>query len=439
MKRIFGTDGIRGLVNEELTIELAMKTANAVSRLFAGKYETLLIASDTRNSKEMFENAITAGALSAGMNVEICGILPTPGLAYLTKKKKTVGIMISASHNPSNYNGLKVLKEGFKISDELEVEMENIILNKKLDYVPYGEIGKIKINNIKQNYINYLVDMFTNLSFNKKIALDVSNGAAYNIVNEIFDKLNLNYDIYYNEPNGFNINEDCGSTYENSLSKIVTEQKYDLGILFDGDADRCLFIDHKGNLVDGDKLIAINSIKLKKQNRLKNNLVVSTIMSNLGFEEFLNSNNIDLYRTNVGDKYVLEKMIECNAVIGGEQSGHIIFLDKSTSGDAILTSLETLEALSIQNSCLQELTMKIPEYPQKLKSISVKDKSAVMNDKRLEKLLNKYSKDHTLRVVIRPSGTEHKIRVMIEGKNTILVNKITDEFVNVIESIDYGL
>ncbi|BBE30654.1 phosphoglucosamine mutase [Tepiditoga spiralis] len=436
MKRLFGTDGIRGIVNEELTIEVGVRLANSLAKIYAGRYETLLVASDTRNSAEMFEYAIATGAISAGMNVEICGVIPTPALAHLTKEKKAIGIMISASHNPSIYNGLKVFCEGFKIPDELEVDLENLILSKEMDYSPYGEIGKVKRSKLKNKYIDYIVDIFKGLKTKYKIAIDVGNGASGTVVESIFDKLEIKYDIYNNTPDGFNINEKCGSTVPETLSNIVKNDGYDLGILFDGDADRCLFINKNGNLIDGDKLIAINSFKQKEQNRLKNDTVVTTVMSNLGFEEYLKKHGIKLLRTQVGDKYVLEKMLEFGANIGGEQSGHIIFLDRSTTGDGIITALETLHTLSYFDKSIEELTSEISDYPQLLKNVSVKDKKSIMLDERIIKKIKKYENIEDFRVLIRPSGTEHKIRVMTEGKDQKLVNDVVDEFVELIERID---
>lgn len=436
MKRLFGTDGIRGIVNEELTVELAMKVGNAVARLYSGKYKTLMIAKDTRNSGDIFEKAISVGAMSAGMKVETLGVVPTPTLSYLTKKKNSIGIMISASHNPSIYNGLKVIAEGYKIADEEEVDLENLILSENMEYAPYGEIGTIKKSNFKSEYVDYLLDNFGKIKSEMKIAIDVGHGAAGALLKNVLGEMSINYHVYNNNPNGFNINEECGSTEPGYLSKKIKTDGYDLGILFDGDADRCLFMDKNGDLVDGDKLMAINSLKMKEQGRLTNNSVVSTIMSNLGFEEFLKKNGINLKRTPVGDKYVLRKMLEDDINIGGEQSGHIIFLDKSTTGDGLITALETLETLTYFNKNIDELISEIPSFPQLLKNVSVKDKKKVMLDERIEKMKEKYSDRDDLRIVVRASGTEHKIRVMVEGKVYDEVEKVTDKFVELIESID---
>lgn len=436
MKRLFGTDGIRGIVNDELTVELAMKLGNSISKLYNGKYDTLLIAMDTRNSGDMFSYALTTGAISSGMNVEICGVIPTPALAFLTKVKKTVGIVISASHNPSAYNGLKVLCEGYKIPDEDEIELEKMILESKLEYSPYGEIGKVKRNGIKSKYIEYVSEFYKGMKSEKRIAIDVGNGAAGNVVNEIFEKVGINADIYYNNPDGFNINEKCGSTSPEKLSEIVQKNGYDLGILYDGDADRCLFIDRNGKLIDGDKLMAVNAFKMKEKGRLSNSSVVATVMSNLGFEEYLKLHGIKLLRTQVGDKYVLEKMIDSKINIGGEQSGHIIFFDRATTGDGIITSLETIDTMNYFGKNIDELVKEIPEYPQVLKNVSVGDKKKIMTDERIENIISRYSQNDDYRLLVRPSGTEHKIRVMAEGKDRNLVEKSVDEIYALIEIID---
>ncbi|WP_234970278.1 phosphoglucosamine mutase [Marinitoga hydrogenitolerans] len=436
LKRLFGTDGIRGLVNEELTVDLVYKIGNALGRMYAGKYKKLLIARDTRNSGEMIEAALASGALSAGLDVEFCGIITTPALAYLTKSEKTLGVMISASHNPANYNGIKVLAEGFKISDDDEVDIENLILEKQPEYVPYGEIGKMYSSQLKDKYIGYIISSYDINNVPYKIAIDVGNGATGALIDKIFGAFDLKYDIYFNQPDGLNINEKCGSTHPQVLANIIKNDGYDLGILFDGDGDRCLFIDKNGNLIDGDKLMAINALKLKEKNRLSNDLVIATIMSNLGLEKFLEKHNIKLYRTAVGDKYVLEKMIESNSKLGGEQSGHIIFLDKATTGDGIITALETLETLIYFEKDINTLIQKIPEYPQLLKNISVKNKNDIMENKKLKKKIKEYSALPNFRLVVRASGTEHKIRIMAEGENKDLVDKVVNELYEIVEEID---
>jgi phosphoglucosamine mutase len=438
MKFLFGTDGIREVVNEKLTIDLAMKLGNALANLFGSEYKKLYIARDTRNSGKVLEMALASGALVGGMNVESCGVLTTPGLAFITKIEKSIGVVISASHNPPMYNGLKVFCEGFKISDETEEKLEEIILKGLLKYSDYRDIGRYIEDSSKKEYVDYVVSLYKkNLQCNDlKIAVDVANGAAGAIINDIFGELNLNYTVYQNAPDGFNINENCGSTSHQTLSKIVKEEKYDFGILFDGDADRCLFIDRFGNLVDGDVLMAINALKLKAQERLKNKIVVSTIMSNLGLEEYLKKNEIHLIRTDVGDKYVLEKMLQENATIGGEQSGHIIFLDRSTTGDGIITALETLETLKYFSKSLDNFLQEIPKYPQHLENVTVKDKVKIMKDSRIENLIRKYQSIEGFRIVVRPSGTEPKIRIMTEGSNKETVKTCVTEFSQLIQSID---
>jgi len=438
MKILFGTDGIREVVNEKLTVDLAMKLGNALANFFGLEYKKLYIARDTRNSGKVLEMALASGALAGGMDVELCGILTTPGLAYITKQEKSIGVVISASHNPPMYNGLKVFCEGFKISDETEEKLEEIILKGSLKYSDYKDIGRYIEDSSKKEYVDYVVSLYREkIQCNDlKIAVDVGNGAAGAIIDDIFGQLSLSYTVYQNAPDGFNINENCGSTSPQTLSKIVKEEKYDLGILFDGDADRCLFIDRYGNLVDGDVLMAINALKLKAQERLKNKIVVATIMSNLGLEEYLKKNEINLLRTDVGDKYVLEKMLQEYATIGGEQSGHIIFLDRSTTGDGIITALETLETLKYFSKSLDDFLREIPKHPQHLENITVKDKSKIMKDIRIENLTKKYQSIEGFRVIVRPSGTEPKIRIMTEGSNEETIKTCIKEFRHLIQSID---
>lgn len=436
MKRLFGTDGIRGIVNDELTVDLAMRLGNSVARLYNGKYKTLLIAMDTRSSGQMFEAAITTGAISAGMNVIQCGVIPTPSLAFLTKQKNAVGVMISASHNPSIYNGLKVMAQGYKIPDEEEVEIENIILKDHMEYSPYGEIGTVEKDSVKELYYDYVINTFKGIKNSFRFAVDTGNGAAGAVAGRIFKELELDCDIYFNSPDGFNINDRCGSTAPETISKIVREKRYDFGVLFDGDADRCLFVDKNGTLVDGDKLMAINAVKMKQQTRLTGETVVSTVMSNLGFEEYLRGRGIKLYRTQVGDKYVLEKMLEISSNIGGEQSGHIIMLDRSTTGDGLITALETIDTMEFFSKTIDQLVGEIPEYPQVLKNVAVKDKKKIMTDERMTAALKKYETNREIRLLVRPSGTEHKIRVMTEGKDEKLVSETAQEFVELIDIID---
>lgn len=438
MKSLFGTDGIRDVVNEKLTCDLAMKLGNAVANLFNNQYKKLYLARDTRNSGKMLELAIISGALAGGMDVESCGILTTPALAYITYREKAVGIVISASHNPPIYNGLKVICEGYKISDEMEEKLEEIMLRGLLKYCNYTDIGTYIEDSSKQEYLDYIVSTYSDKisSIDYKIAVDVANGAAGAIIDDIFGKLRLDYDVYFNTPNGLNINDNCGSTSWKSLSNIVKEDGYDLGILFDGDADRCLFLDSQGNLVDGDALIAINALKLKEQGRLNNNIVVTTVMSNLGLEYYLKSHGLILLRADVGDKYVFELMTQKNGTIGGEQSGHIIFLDRSTTGDGIITALETLETLKFFSKSIEDLVAELPKFPQDLENITVKDKIKIMKDKRLEELKRKYEHIDNFRVLVRPSGTEHIIRVMSEGTDKNIVKQCINEFSQLIRKLD---
>jgi phosphoglucosamine mutase len=432
VKKLFGTDGIRGIVNEELTVELALKLGNAIGRYFAGKYDVLIIAKDTRSSADLLESALAAGASSAGINVEYAGVMPTPALAYITRKYDTIGVMISASHNPAVYNGIKVLERGMKIPDEVEVELENLMAM-PMNYTVYSEVGKIcSKDSYREEYIEHVVSMFSGKAFrNNSLIVDGANGAITTVLKEVYSRLGIVADYTFFEPNGININDGCGSLHPKTLGKKLDDDH--IGVLFDGDADRCLFVLPGGTLIDGDMLMALNADKLHREGRLKNNTVVATVMSNLGFEKFLESRGMKLLRTRVGDKYVLEKMIETGSTLGGEQSGHIIFFDRSTTGDGLITSLETLNSLAVLGTDLREFYENFPKFPQLLKNVPVVDKKAVMECEDLHKLLEELKEDRTLRIVVRPSGTEPYIRVMVEGMDEGKVSEIVERIVEVLE------
>lgn len=316
MKKLFGTDGIRGVINEELTAELAMKLGNAIGRYYLGKYRNFIIAKDTRSSGDLLENALAAGAASAGMNVDFAGVMPTPSLAYITRKLDTIGAVISASHNPAVYNGIKVLAKGMKISDEDEVEIENLIVNKPFHYTVYSGVGKTRtVTSYREEYIDYIIKIFTGQKFpDNELVLDGANGAITTVVEPVYKELGIKARFICMEPNGININDGCGSLHPEFIGAALGERE--VGILFDGDADRCLFVLQGSRVVDGDMLMALNSRKMVRQGRLKGNRVVATVMSNLGFEKYLSGRGIGLERTKVGDKYVLERMLQTGGVLG---------------------------------------------------------------------------------------------------------------------------
>lgn len=433
MKRLFGTDGVRGIVNEELTPELAMKIGNAAGRFFLGKYDTLVIAKDTRGSGDLLEAALASGAASAGMNAQLAGVLPTPGLAYCTRQNRFLGAVISASHNPAVYNGIKLVAEGMKISDEEEVEIENLIDSVPLHYSVFSKVGSISyVSHHRRDYIAYVSGLFEGHRFaDVEVLVDAANGAVFSVVREVLGTLRIAAEYAFVNPDGININEKCGSTHHESTCRLLKNGQ--IGVLFDGDADRCLMISENRKLVDGDMIMALNAQKMQMTERLSNGTVVSTVMSNLGFEYFLKTRGLRLIRTRVGDKYVLEKMLETGSRLGGEQSGHLIFLDRSTTGDGLITALETLNTLAELDMSLNEFTDSFPVFPQVLKNVPVADRRKVMDSEKLKTLLDRARKDTDLRVVVRPSGTEPLIRIMVEGMNENKVRDTAEKLAEIIE------
>ena len=444
MGKLFGTDGARGIVNKDLTSILALKIGASVARVLKRELKkeklTFLIGSDTRISKDMFISAVSSGVLSEGCNIINVSVLPTPAISYLTQKYKADGaFVISASHNPSEYNGIKVLdNRGIKLSETLESKCEDIIFNDFKLNDNINECGTF-MNNEKAltDYIDYLVGTVNSDISNIKIIVDTANGAASETASRIFEKLNANFDIINNTPDGLNINKNAGSTHIENLKEKVVSGKYDIGIAYDGDADRCILVDELGNEIDGDYILAITGLEFKKEGKLINNAIVGTIMSNLGFIKFCEENDIDFVSTAVGDKYVLEEMIKSNYIIGGEQSGHIIFKELANTGDGELTSLQILQIMSKNNKKLSELAQVMKKYPQVLinANVSKEGKEKYRQREDIHELVNKYEqKMHgDGRIVVRPSGTESYIRVMIEGKDIVKITKMCKEIVNYIE------
>lgn len=442
MGKLFGTDGVRGIVNSELDIDLAMKIGASTARVLKKDNEqlTFLVGSDTRISKDMLKNALCAGVLSENANIIDLGVIPTPAVSYLIGKyHATGGFVISASHNPSEYNGIKIFNsEGFKLADEIEEKIEDVILN---DFKLNDEENKCGIytymESAKSDYVDYLCNTVDSDFSNLHIGVDTAYGAAYETAKLLFDKLGINYKIINDRPDGININKDAGSTHLNGLKKFVVDNHLDCGIAFDGDADRCLFIDELGNVVDGDYIMAIYGIYLKNLGKLKNNTLVGTIMSNLGFVKFCEKNDINFVSTKVGDRYVLENMLENDYIVGGEQSGHIIFKEYANTGDGELTAIQILKVMSESKKNLSELSNVMEKYPQVLKNINVtkegKDtykENGVINEfiKVIEQELNGEG-----RVLVRASGTENLIRVMLEGKNIEEITEKCDKIVEVIQ------
>ena len=441
MRKYFGTDGIRRIANTELTPELVYKVAKAGAYVLAKHSDhapTILIGRDTRLSGTLIESAMTAGFLSYGANVKLLGVMPTPAVAYLTKKLKAdASVVISASHNTFEFNGVKYFSnKGMKISDEIEEEIEEVMDSGKIDELNavHNKIGTSEIaTDLIDEYVFLFRKVFEdNIQNNMRddfvVGLDVANGATYKVAEEVFKKLGIKYQIINNNPDGININENCGSTHLEGLKKLVVDNKLSLGIAYDGDGDRCLAIDEKGNEIDGDMLLALFSKYLQEKGKLNKDTLVATIMSNLGLSKFAEENGLNLKQTKVGDRYVLEEMLTNGYNLGGEQSGHIIMLDYNPTGDGILTSLMLIQILLEKNVPISKLCDIMQVYPQVL--INAKVNSYKKNDyekdediqKMIEELKQEFLNDG--RVIIRPSGTEPLIRVMIEGKD---INQITEK------------
>ncbi len=453
MGRLFGTDGARGVANTELTCELAMQIGRAAAMVLTeqtNERPKVLIGMDTRASSQMLESAIAAGLCSVGADVNLLGEIPTPAVAYLVKKYKyDAAIMISASHNPCEYNGIKIFQNnGYKLPDALEEEIESIILDKS--QIPPvkigGEVGRIKRSRTAAaDYIKYLYgiakdDLSENgiIDFDGlKIAIDCSNGAASVTAPELFMKLCNDCFFMASHPNGTNINNNCGSTHLEVLQDFVVRNGCDAGLAFDGDADRFLAVDEKGNVVDGDKLIAIFSKYMKGKGKLKNDTAVVTVMSNMGFFKFCEENGINCEKTKVGDRYVLENMLQNGYSIGGEQSGHLIFLDHATTGDGQLSALKLLCIMKETGIKLSELASQMTVFPQVLVNVRVSDfgKAKFPRDKEIKNAIEAAEKELGAdgRVLVRVSGTEPLVRVMLEGKDEEKINVLAQELAEVIK------
>ncbi len=447
MRKYFGTDGIRRIANTDLTPELVYRVAKAGAYVLSkhtNHNPTILVGRDTRLSGTLIESAMTAGFLSYGANVKLLGVIPTPAVAYLTKKLKAdASVVISASHNTFEFNGVKYFSnKGMKIPDEIEEEIEEVMDSGKINELTAVK-DKIGISEVREDLIEEYVYFFRK-NFDEEIeknhdnsfivALDVANGATYKVAEKIFQTLGISYKIINNKPDGININNNCGSTHLEGLKKFVIENKCSLGIAYDGDGDRCLAVDEKGNEIDGDKILAICSSYLKEKGKLQKDTVVATIMSNLGLNKFAKKNNITLKQTKVGDRYVLEEMLKNGYNLGGEQSGHIIFLDYNPTGDGILTSLMLIKILLEKKVTASKLCDMIILYPQVLinAKVSNEKKEEFSGNSNIQNLIMQTEKafEGNGRVLIRPSGTEPVIRVMIEGEKqediTIAARKIAD-------------
>ena len=446
MGRLFGTDGVRGVANKELTAELAYKIGRAGAYVLAGELKhkpTIIIGKDTRLSCDMLEASLIAGICSVGADVIRAGVIPTPGIAYLTRLYKCdAGVVISASHNSFEFNGIKFFNgNGYKLSDAVENEIEAIIFEEAespLNAEPENVGRCIEKENCLEDYAEFLIKLGTNLE-GKKIAIDCANGASYIIAKKVLESLGANVLVIGNTPNGININKDCGSTHIEGLQKFVVESKADLGLAFDGDADRLLVVDENGEFVDGDKILIICGKHLKEKGKLTNNAIVGTIMSNMGFDLAGKEYGIDTIRTKVGDRYVLEEMIDKNYILGGEQSGHVIFLEYNTTGDGVLTAINLLNVVNETGKKVSELAKQMTSYPQVVINAKVTNerKKSYLEDIKVKELIEKTEETFKGegRVVIRASGTEPLIRVMIEGKDQKVIEEKAKEIANAISDM----
>ena len=450
MRKYFGTDGIRRIANTELTPELVYKVAKAGAYVLSKHTDhtpTILIGRDTRISGTLIESAMTAGFLSYGANVKLLGVLPTPAVAYLTRKLKAdASVVISASHNTFEFNGIKFFSnKGTKIPDSLEEEIEEVMDSGKLEELT-AKNEKIGISEYSLDLVNEYIYFFRknfddniekHLKDDFEVAIDTANGATYAVAERIFKELGIKHRIINNNPDGININENCGSTHLEGLKKFVVENKMSLGIAYDGDGDRCLAIDENGNEIDGDKLLAIISSNLRKKGKLNKDTIVATVMSNLGLNKYTEKNGLQLIQTKVGDRYVLGEMLKEGYNLGGEQSGHVILLDYNPTGDGILTSLMLIQTMLEENKKASELASIIKLYPQVLINAKVNSdkKYYYEKDEDIKKAISEVEKEFAGngRVLIRPSGTEPLVRVMIEGEDQKYITKRAEEIANLIE------
>lgn len=445
MGRLFGTDGIRGIANRDLSVELSQQVGTALAMVLRESFSnkpTVFIGKDTRASSDMIESALIAGLCAGGADVVTLGVVPTPAVAHLVSVHGVeAGVMISASHNPFEYNGIKVFgKGGLKLLDEREEEIEHIILDHEIPFVYASpeDLGTCcKLEGAVDEYVGHLISTIDADLGGMKVLVDCSNGSASVTAPLLFKNLGVEATIIHAEPDGKNVNNQCGSTHIELLAQQVRDGGYELGLAFDGDADRCLAVDEKGNIVDGDQMIAIFAEDMKRSGKLRGNTAVVTIMSNYGFFKFAETQSIATKATKVGDRYVLECMLRDGYAIGGEQSGHIIFTDYMTTGDGQLSGIQLLQAVRTRNKTLSQLASIISIMPQVLLNVhATRDmKAAITESMELNRVV--HSCEDRLegrgRVLLRPSGTEPLIRVMAEGDNLEELNEIVNEIAKAIE------
>ncbi len=449
MGKLFGTDGIRGVVNAGLDAPLAYRVGLAAAAVLAetktGGRPLITIGKDTRISSDMLEGALIAGLCSAGADVMLLGVIPTPAVAYLTVRMGAdAGIVISASHNPFEHNGIKIFSgKGFKLSDDLENKIEEIIMNhESVERKTHGDMGRVihgEERSIVQ-YVDHLVSTVRDDLSGLRVLVDCANGAASAVAKKLFERFRAGVDIINANPNGVNINDKCGSTHLERLAAQVKAGDYDIGIAFDGDADRCLAVDENGETIDGDQIMAICALAMKARNDLAGDTVVATIMSNMGLHVFAKKNRVNLVCADVGDRNVLEKMLVDGYALGGEQSGHMIFLDYATTGDGELTALQLLQRLKLSGKKASELASVCRRYPQVLVNVAVngnEEKKRIMASQTLAEAVQKETDglNGTGRVLVRPSGTEALIRVMVEAAEAAAAQACADRLAEVVKGI----
>ncbi|MGA2783190.1 MAG: phosphoglucosamine mutase [Candidatus Bathyarchaeia archaeon] len=437
MKKLFGTDGIRGLANRDLTPELALRLGKIFGRMTREKdagHSRILIGKDTRLSGGMLEAAVSAGLASQGVDVILAGVIPTPGLAFLTRTLDfTAGLMITASHNPAEYNGIKFFShDGFKITDQEEFEIEKSI--GEFEKIRFQELTGRNLGTITRSevlttkYLEHLRQVEKTSLNGLRVVLDLANGATFSLAPQLVSQLGADVISICDKPDGLNINANCGSTHLENLQKEVMKHRADVGLAFDGDGDRLLAVDERGRGLDGDQIILIAARSLARDGKLRNNIVVTTVMSNYGLEEALQKDNVTVRRTPVGDRYVVEEMMRCGAVLGGEQSGHIIFLDHNTTGDGLITGVKLLNILKRNGEVLSTLAS-MNRYPQVQINVRVSNTTNWDHPPRIQTALSNAESQirGNGRIIVRASGTEPLIRLMVEGKEITLIEKIAKE------------
>ena len=451
MGKLFGTDGIRGVVGENLTADMAFRVGQAIAAVLEeekGSRPTVVIGKDTRISSDMLESALMAGICSVGGDVKPLGTIPTPAVAYLSQQERAdAGIVISASHNPYEHNGIKVFSgQGYKLSDAVERRIEEKILSDApMKVRTRGEIGRRHhgMRQLKRDYIDFVASTVESDLAGLKILVDCANGAASATAPELFGRFKAHTDFINHAPDGVNINSRCGSTHLEDLAAAVVRGGYDVGVAFDGDADRCLLVDEKGGTIDGDKVMAVCALDMKRRGKLNGNTIVATVMSNLGLHEFCRNQGIGLICTDVGDRNVLEKMLEMDYRIGGEQSGHTIFTGLETTGDGEVTALQFLQVLARSGEKASVLAGCCATYPQELVNVEVPHsggvKEKIMASAELAEAVKREEEalGDTGRVLVRPSGTEALIRVMVEAKTAETAKDVASKLADFIKAMKF--